>query len=79
MSAVARLPRIVPPAPPRRDPDLLTLPEVCHYLGLGVTKVKELVAAGSLPKPLKFGTASRWSVRRQLEPWVDEQVAARDK
>lgn len=39
------------------DP-LLTMPEVCEYLGVGLTTVKTLVARGDLGS-LRIGTARR--------------------
>ena len=50
---------------------LLRVPEVAEALGLGRTKVYELIAAGELPV-IRLGRAVRVSVRT-LQKWVDER------
>ena len=50
---------------------LLRVPEVAKALGLGRTKVYELIAAGELPV-IRLGRAVRVSVRT-LQKWVEER------
>jgi len=50
---------------------LLRIPEVAEALGLGRTKVYELIAAGALPT-IRVGRAVRVSVTA-LQKWVEEQ------
>ena len=49
---------------------LLRVPEVAKALGLGRTKVYELIAAGELPV-IRLGRAVRVSVT-SLQKWVEE-------
>ncbi len=50
---------------------LLRIPEVAEALGLGRTKVYELIAAGALPT-IRVGRAVRVSVTA-LQKWIEEQ------
>ncbi len=50
---------------------LLRIPEVAEALGLGRTKIYELIAAGALPT-IRVGRAVRVSVTA-LQKWVEEQ------
>jgi len=50
---------------------LLRVPEVAKALGLGRTKVYELIAAGELPV-IRLGRAVRVSVTA-LQKWVEER------
>lgn len=53
------------------SPWLLTVPEVAIVLGLGRTKVYELIACDGLPI-IKFGTATRVSAS-SLQTWVEQR------
>ena len=53
------------------QPLLLTIPEVAVLLGLGRTKVYDLIANDGLPF-VKFGTATRVSVI-SLQKWVEQR------
>lgn len=56
---------------------VLKLTELQAYLGIGKTKVYALIAQGSLPKPVKYGSkSSRW-LRHEIDQWLDEQAKAR--
>jgi len=50
---------------------LLRIPEVAKALGLGRTKIYELIAAGELPV-IRVGRAVRVSVTA-VQKWVEEQ------
>lgn len=51
---------------------LLRIPEVAEALGLGRTKIYELIAAGAFPT-IRVGRAVRVSVMA-LQKWVEEQT-----
>ncbi len=50
---------------------LLRIPEVAETLGIGRTKIYELIATGELPA-VRFGRAVRISVST-LQKWVEER------
>ena len=52
-------------------PWFLTVPEAATVLGIGKTKVYELMATEGLPK-VKFGTAVRIPVKA-LEEWLSQR------
>jgi excisionase family DNA binding protein len=53
------------------QPMLLTIPEVAASLGLGRTKIYDLIANDGLPF-VKLGTATRVSVI-SLQKWVEQR------
>ncbi len=53
------------------QPLLLTVPQVAASLGLGRTKVYELIATEGLPV-VKFGTATRIPLA-SLQKWVERR------
>jgi excisionase family DNA binding protein len=53
---------------------LVTAEEAAMLLGIGRTKVFEMLAAGELPA-IRIGRCVRIS-RAQLEMWIDEQLEA---
>ena len=53
------------------QPMFLSIPEVATALGLGRTKVYELIAKEGLPT-VKFGTARRVSVAK-LQRWLEQR------
>ena len=63
----ARQPSVVAPL-------LLRTDEVEMLLGIGRTKVFEMLAAGELPA-IRIGRSVRIS-REQLEAWIDERLEA---
>jgi excisionase family DNA binding protein len=54
------------------EPLLLTTSEVAGVLGIGRTKVFEMLASGDLPA-IRIGRSVRIS-RHQLEHWIDERL-----
>lgn len=50
----------------------------CAYVGLGKSKIYELVAAGTFPRPIELGTprAKAW-ITSELDAWISEQAAKR--
>jgi excisionase family DNA binding protein len=55
------------------DPLLLTIPQVAAMLGLGRTKVYDLIDHDGLPT-VKLGTARRIP-RKALEAWLTKRIA----
>ena len=69
---------VVPTSPPSaadEDPKLLTLPQVCRRVGVGPTKIYDLIRKGRFPRPVKIGNMSRWPTRK-VDAWVEAQIAA---
>lgn len=48
---------------------LVRLSEVCHRVGLGKTRIYQLIADGEFPAPYKISGASRWS-EAELVEWI---------
>lgn len=59
--------RILAPAPTER---LIRLDEVQRLVGLGKTKIYEMIAAGRFPVPYKVSSAARWSQHEVLN-WIE--------
>ena len=59
-------------------PRLLRLPAVLECVGLGRSRVYELVAKGRFPAPVKLSErAIAWSAD-EVDAWVRERIAERD-
>lgn len=61
------------------DP-LLKATEVAEMLNISVTSIYRRMADGTLPKPIKFGTLSRWSkadIARAVETAREQAGGAR--
>jgi excisionase family DNA binding protein len=58
---------------PPVEPLLLTIPQAAAMLGLGRTKVYDLIAHEGLPS-VKLGTARRIP-KRALEAWLTRRIA----
>jgi len=57
----------------KHEPVLLTIPEVMHILGLGRTKIYQLIDQEGLPV-LRFGRAVRVS-STSLQEWIKQREA----
>jgi excisionase family DNA binding protein len=55
------------------EPMLLTIPDVAVKLGLGRSKVYDLIRDEGLPT-VKFGTATRVPIK-ELEQWITRRIA----
>lgn len=55
---------------------LLRLRDVCVIIGLGQTRVYELMAARQFPVPTRIGTNVRWSLL-EIEAWISERLSER--
>lgn len=51
---------------------LLGLPQVEEYVHFKRTKIRELMAKGEFPKPLKFGKSAAWKMS-QIQDWIASQ------
>lgn len=55
---------------------LLSIDEVCEYLGIGQTKVREIMRNKNCSFSLKIGR--RWYAKKDLlDKWLDEQTKKR--
>ena len=57
------------------EPQLLRLREVRTMIGLSAATIYRNVAAGTFPRPVKVGGASRWRLS-DLQVWLDGLTAA---
>jgi prophage regulatory protein len=75
--AAVRVPAAIPARrAPAVEPKALTLHQVLHRVGLGHSKVYELIKAGTFPAPFKVGRVSRWATR-EVDAWIEDQLTAR--
>ena len=58
------------------DPALLVYASLSNYVGLGRSRIYDLIAKGEFPAPIKIGKSSRW-VKAEIDSWLSEQIAAR--
>jgi prophage regulatory protein len=49
---------------------LLRLAEVAAQVGLGKTKIYEMIRSGDFPEPMKVGKASRWR-NTEVSRWIE--------
>ena len=61
---------------PSSPDELIRLPQVEAMAGAKRSRIYEMISAGTFPKPVKIGTASRWSFR-EIQQWVSERLAER--
>lgn len=54
---------------------LLRVEEAAAMLGLPVSSFWALIASGQIPRGIKIGRRTRWSLRG-VEAWIAEQSAA---
>jgi len=55
---------------------LIKLEDVVSQVGMGKTKIYNLIQLGEFPAPIKLGYASRWS-QIEVQDWVEQQKAKR--
>ena len=53
-------------------PRLIRLPEVANRVGIGKTKIYDLIKQNAFPKPVKVGKASLWSSEK-VTRWIETQ------
>lgn len=57
------------------DTRFMRLPELMTRVGLGRSKIYEMMAEGEFPKPIKLGRASVWP-NHIVEQWMSKQMSA---
>lgn len=53
----------------------INIKEVQTFIGLRHNMIYQMVKAGTFPRPIKLGTASRWSLRA-VQEWMAAQIKA---
>ena len=59
-------------------PRLLRLPAVLDRVGLGRSRVYELIAEGRFPTPVKLSERAIAWPSDEIDAWIAERIAARD-
>jgi prophage regulatory protein len=57
---------------------LLKRPEVEKRVGLGRSRIYEMVGEGTFPTPVRIGGAVRWS-EREIDDWTEARLAERPR
>ena len=58
---------------------LLRLPEVCRRTGKKRSSIYREISAGAFPAPVKLGErASAWP-EHEIDAWIAERIAARER
>ncbi|WP_164280630.1 helix-turn-helix transcriptional regulator [Stenotrophomonas indicatrix] len=57
---------------------LLRRSEVMLRVGMAKSTLYSRISAGTFPKPVPVGCSVRW-VESEVEAWISERIAARDK
>lgn len=60
-------------------PEFVRVRDVLRLTGLSRASVYRLAAAGGFPRPVKLSERSSAWVRCEVEAWVRERIAARDR
>ena len=55
---------------------LIKLEEVISQVGMGKTKIYEMLQFEEFPPPVKLGRYSRWS-QLEIQAWIEEQKGKR--
>lgn len=58
------------------DTKIIRLPQVKEMVGLGTTKVYEMIKNDEFPKQVKLGRASGW-IESEIKAWIDERARQR--
>ena len=53
------------------EPRLISLSELSQRLGLGKTKIYDLIKQERFPAPVKIGKSSRWSSEKVTQ-WIND-------
>ncbi len=56
---------------------LVRLPEVETVAGLRRSHIYKLIGENDFPRPIKIGSASRWSLR-EVQQWIADKLSERD-
>lgn len=55
---------------------LIKLEDVMHQVGMGKTKIYDMIQFEEFPAPIKLGRYSRWS-QLEIQEWIEEQKGKR--
>jgi prophage regulatory protein len=58
---------------------LLRLPQVRQHVGLSRSELYRLIKLGRFPRPVPLGERARAWDADEVERWIGERIAARDK
>ena len=58
---------------------LVALREVCAMTSLSRTAINQRRASGAFPKPVPLGEKRIAFVRAEVEAWIADRIAARDR
>ncbi|ELC2815871.1 AlpA family transcriptional regulator [Salmonella enterica] len=58
---------------------LIRMPEARRRTGYGKAWIYKLIADGKFPAPVKLGSRSIAFVESEVDEWIAERIAARDK
>ncbi|HCR3549693.1 helix-turn-helix transcriptional regulator [Morganella morganii] len=56
------------------DDPLVDMKEITKFTGLTDKWFYKLIQDGQFPKPIKFGSSSRW-FRSEVDAWLQERIA----
>ena len=57
---------------------IIRIKQVMDKIGLGRTKVYQMVESGDLPKPVRLGPRAVGFLESEIDEWIDARVAERD-
>lgn len=55
---------------------LIKLEDVMHQVGIGKTKIYDMIQFEEFPAPVKLGRYSRWS-QIEIQEWIEEKKGRR--
>lgn len=55
---------------------LIKLEDVMHQVGIGKTKIYDMIQFEEFPAPVKLGRYSRWS-QIEIQEWIEDQKGKR--
>lgn len=58
---------------------LIRMPEAKRRTGYGKAWIYKLIAQGRFPAPVKIGSRAVAFVESEVDEWIAERIAARDK
>lgn len=58
---------------------IMRLTDVMSHTGLGRSSVYKFIAAGTFPKPVPLGDRAVGWVKSEVEEWIIDRIADRDK
>ncbi len=50
-----------------------------HHTGIGRSSIYKFIAAGTFPKPVPLGDRAVGWVKSEIEDWIMDKIADRDK